>query len=56
VDVAGKAQGGEIIDEVFAEPSGAREPIKLFGSKPQVGEKREHLFEPGRDQKAPLAG
>ena len=56
VDVAGKAQAGEIIDEVFAEPSGAREPIKLFGSKPQMAKKLEHLFEPGRNQKAALAG
>src|SRR5262249_18558216 len=48
-------QAGEIIDEVFAEPPGARQPIKLFGSKAQLGEKLEHLFEPGRNQKAALA-
>src|SRR4029077_16525447 len=51
-----KAQRGEIIEEVLAEPSGAREPIKLVGSKPQMAKKLEHLFEPGRNQKAALAG
>src|SRR5262245_24019427 len=55
MDVAGKAQIGEIIDEVFAEPPGARQPNKLFGSKAQMAKKLEHLFEPGRNQKAALA-
>src|SRR5262249_61196261 len=56
VHAYGKPQAGEIIDQVLAEPSGSREPIKLLRSKAQVREKLEHLFEPGRKQKAALAG
>src|SRR5262249_378773 len=33
VDVAGEAQGREIVDQVLAEPPTAREPIKLLRRK-----------------------
>ena len=55
VNVAGEAQLGEMIEEVFPKPAGVREPIELLAGKAQLLEKPEHLLEPGRNQKAPVA-
>ena len=55
VNVAGEAQVGEMIEEVFPEPAGVPEPIELLAGKAQLLEEPEHLLEPGRNQKASVA-
>ena len=50
--VAGEAEGGQIIEQVFAEASGALEPVDLGFGKLQRFEIIERVGEPGREQKA----
>src|SRR5262249_56530379 len=55
VNIAGEAHVGEIIEEILTEAASVPEPIEFLGGNAQFSEKREHLLESGRNQKAAVA-